>query len=203
MARNQPNGSDRGPLKRVVSERWEGTAFADVLECGHVLTRHAKNVPSKRRRCVYCKGGQPVAMSSSHLTPPTGESAVKQPKPMTQPEAAVEARKRWGAKASTSFNSAALKSDAKKPLSDKLDAHRRAREGDPERLTKREADRLSGLLLGHRCSVGHISAAGGIECFRVEGQGDSWEDAFAAADEKVARENAEGFRNLNTKGKKR
>ena len=109
---------------------------------------------------------------------------------MTKAQAWKEAQQRWGKRAIIRFNRRALVDAAKVPL--------RARHKDvkvqiaatprsPEthalrsQLLREERD-LFGSLIGDRCNVGEVMDI--LEAFHVKGSGDTWEQAFAKADER-------------------
>jgi len=96
---------------------------------------------------------------------------------MTKARAMTEAVKRWGKGAGIRFNRTALTEDKKSPMRERLAALRT--EKLPE--TKQERDRLISTLLWHRCEVGHLAGVGGIRFFVIDGQGDTWEEAFTKA----------------------
>lgn len=112
---------------------------------------------------------------------------------MTKAQAWKEAVKRWGKKAIIDFRPRALIEPDKVPLRgrhtalreeilavEKLDQTPELRER--LRALRREKQELFGLLIGDRCQVGKEMEI--LRAFHVMGSGDTWEEAFAKADER-------------------
>jgi hypothetical protein len=109
---------------------------------------------------------------------------------MTKAQAWKEAQKRWGKRAIIRHSPRALTEAAKAPLRERRKAVKAELEvtpRTPETMTKRSAlireERdLMGRVLGDRCSVGQEMDI--LAAFHVMGSGDTWEQAFAKADER-------------------
>lgn len=109
---------------------------------------------------------------------------------MTKAKAWKEAQRRWGKRAIIRFSPRALTDEQKAPLRIRhkevkalLAALPRAPETVAQRgqLLREERD-LFGSLIGDRCSVGEEMDI--LAAFHVKGSGDTWEAAFAKADER-------------------
>jgi hypothetical protein len=75
--RPRSNGSDGGPLKKIVGTCWVGGARMEALECGHLQMPKRDlmgETNAVRRRCCRCKLKRPP-----HFTgpPPTDMSAAE------------------------------------------------------------------------------------------------------------------------------
>lgn len=69
------NGSDKGPLRRVVNmvpdPRFDGLVL-ELLECGHTNAPRGDifgHRPAERRRCAKCKRGAPADVGESADSP--------------------------------------------------------------------------------------------------------------------------------------
>ena len=98
-------------------------------------------------------------------------------KPMTAKTALAEARRRWGRLAAVRERKDAPTAAGRRAASAVCKLNRATRG-----VLSREAvlDAMH-MALTYRCSVGHVAM--GV-FFHVEGQGDTWEEAFAAADKR-------------------
>jgi len=109
---------------------------------------------------------------------------------MTKAQAWKEAQARWGKRAIIQHRPKALTEDAKAPLRERrkivkaeLAALPRTPETQAQRgLLLREENTLMGQVLGDRYSVGQEMDI--LAAFHVMGSGDTWEQAFAKADER-------------------
>lgn len=109
---------------------------------------------------------------------------------MTKARAWKEAQRRWGKRAIIRFSPRALVASAKVPLRERrkqvqaeLAAMPRSPETHEQRsLLLREERDLFGQLIGDRCNVGEEMDI--LAAFHVKGSGDTWEQAFAKADER-------------------
>lgn len=57
------NGSQSGPLKKIIGQCRVGYTLMEALECGHLqMPKHdlMGETNSVRRRCKHCKAGRPV-----------------------------------------------------------------------------------------------------------------------------------------------
>lgn len=109
---------------------------------------------------------------------------------MTKATAWKEAQQRWGKRAIIRHSPRALTEDQKAPLRERhkqvkaeLAAIPRTPETQEQRraLLREERD-LFGQLIGDRCNVGNLMDI--LNAFHVMGSGDTWEQAFAKADER-------------------
>lgn len=107
---------------------------------------------------------------------------------MNQRQALKEATKRWGKAAAIRDQ----KNCDATPES-RAAAHKRLVELNaicttPElrKQHSNERDDVRGRANWYRYTVGEIGGVGGIQFLRVHGQGDTWEEAFAAADKRPA-----------------
>lgn len=67
---NNGNGSDGGPLRRVVGTCFVGGVRMECYECGHIALPKSDLIGvyhASRRRCRRCKAGRPVHFTG---TPP-------------------------------------------------------------------------------------------------------------------------------------
>jgi hypothetical protein len=112
---------------------------------------------------------------------------------MTKARALKEAQQRWGKRAIIRFSPKALLASEKIPLRERrkaikaeLETLPRIPETQPRRsaLLREERD-LIGQVLGDRCNVGQEMDI--LAAFHVMGAGDTWEQAFAQADERYPR----------------
>lgn len=132
----------------------------------------------------------------------------------TKKQALAEAVRRWGKKAAVRDDGPRLRDGTPWPtpeeratLRAELEAHRAAKPVRPDITTfgderplrewraalrefveaeaawKKREQRLSGLVRARRYSVGTVPGLG----FWIEGEGDSWDEAFAEVDRKKAR----------------
>lgn len=70
--RPRSNGSDGGPLRKIVGTCWVGGARMEALECGHFQMPKCDlmgETNAVRRRCHWCKGNR-----RPHFTGPVPES---------------------------------------------------------------------------------------------------------------------------------
>ena len=112
---------------------------------------------------------------------------------MTKAQAWKEAQARWGKRAIIRFSPRALVETDKAPLRERrkavkaeLDALPRTPETREQRSALlREERELFGQIIGDRCNVGQEMDI--LAAFHVMGAGDTWEQAFAKADERYPR----------------
>lgn len=68
---NYGNGSDGGPLRKIVGICWVGGVRMECYECGHIAMPKSDIIGetnASRRRCHRCKSGKPAHFTG---TPPT------------------------------------------------------------------------------------------------------------------------------------
>ncbi len=94
---------------------------------------------------------------------------------MTEKKALAEARKRWKNGYVRFSPTAAVQADR--------DALPKLTPEQVRALPKEEREKRTWTRLGYRCSVGNIVGIGIFPMFEVKGQGDTWEEALAKADE--------------------
>lgn len=109
---------------------------------------------------------------------------------MTKAQAWKAAQKRWGKRAIIRHSPRALTEADKAPLRERrkqVKAELEATPRTPETAARRsmllrEERDLFGQVLGDRCNVGQEMDI--LAAFHVMGSGDTWEQAFAKADER-------------------
>jgi hypothetical protein len=109
---------------------------------------------------------------------------------MNRSQALKEAVRLWGKKAAVRDSGKPTSEEARKTASAKLpDARAMYKSAAPaERKAYRaELDSILSVALAYRYSVGYVgSAAGLFSYFSVQGQGDTWEEAFAKATKRTS-----------------
>lgn len=109
---------------------------------------------------------------------------------MTKAQAWKAAQERWGPRAIIRHSPKALVEREKIPLRERhkqVRAELAATPRSPETMARRrellrEERDLFGQLIGDRCNVGEEMDI--LAAFHVKGSGDTWEQAFAKADER-------------------
>lgn len=109
---------------------------------------------------------------------------------MNRSQALKEAVRRWGKNAAVEDKGAARASTPERRKAASAEG-KRIRESIPKdrRPTREEReaiDRCLGESYRFRYTVGNISTLGPFRAFHVRGHGDTWEEAFAAAEERTA-----------------
>jgi predicted RNase H-like HicB family nuclease len=106
---------------------------------------------------------------------------------MNQRQAMKEAKRRWGDKACLRDTKRPSSAEEREEANARLQEARAAlKEATPENRKERRAalDKELTIALRYRYSVGYVGGipAMGIAFFSIQGQGDTWEEAFKQAD---------------------
>lgn len=105
---------------------------------------------------------------------------------MNRTQAMKEAARRWGKNAAVRDTGRPTSEDARKAASAKLPELRaRYKEAAPDerKARRKELDDTLSIALSYRYSVGYVAGIRGmgLAYFSVQGQGDTWDEAFAKA----------------------